>query len=579
MRTIFVAFLCGMFLFVACDSSTIRQLEQIEALIPYETDSAACMLETISFSTHFSSKEQALYNLLQTQLYYLKDSTFSSDSIISSAVSYYEEKEDRTKLMKAYYLKGCVAYQLQEIPKAQHCFLNALEISEKVKQPDPALLARIYNRCGDLYVRNNAYEEALAMNMKSLDCFDEIADPYALSYIYRDIARAYELLEKTDSVVFYYEKSNFMAELNEDEGMYYSGLLELSGFLIDNGIVDSLVTINMNKIKAEFDELPSNVCLTFGQYYKKIAKIDSAIYYLEKGVESENLYTKAASLHELSQIKKDQGDVIVALNFLEEYTCLEQEIIDMSRTELIVRTQAEYNYEKTERENLRLRLENYKNSIDLYRIAGVALFAIVVIYYLLRIKIRQIKRQRENNRKLKQEKEEIEHLYQYTLLEIEKNEKEIKRLTQIVEENTQLPKSKLREVKKQLQSLQSEQRSNQSTLNLLGSKIRESAVFIKFYQVGSGQIVEITDSDWTSLQTLIETAYPDFLSRLFSNYSPSQKEIRLCLLLKTGLSVTAIADLLCCTISSVSVTRSRLHIKITGKRGSPQDLDTYVGSL
>lgn len=579
MRNIHVVFLSSLFLFMACNSPTIRQLERIEFLIPHEVDSAVRLLEAVDLSTRLSKREQVLYDLLQHHLHYLQAGTFASDSTIASVINYYEDKEDWPRLMKAYYLQGCITYQLQEIPKAQRCFLNALGTSEKVKKPDLALLGRIYNRCGDLYVWNDAYEEALTMNLKSLEVFESMADTNALSYIYRDIARAYELLGIADSVIYYYERSNFMAQMNNDDEMYYGSLLELNGFLIEHDVSDSLVALNLNKIKSEFDELPDNIYLMYGQYYQKLGKLDSALFYLGKSAESENLYTKAASFAELSKIKKEQGDIVPALNYLEDYVDLEQELVDMSRTELLIRAQAEYNYEKAERENLQLRLVNYKNRINLYRTVGIALFIIVVIFYLLRIKIRQIKRQREHNRKLKQEKEKIEHLYQHTLLEIEKNEKEIKHLSQIIEQDKQLPKSKIREVEKQLHHLQNEQRSNQSTLNLLGSNIRESVVFLKFYQAGLGQMIEITEADWVSLQTLIETAYPDFLSRLFSNYRPSQKELRLCLLLKTGLSVTTIAELLYCTVSSVSATRSRLYTKITGTKGSSHDLDIYVGSL
>lgn len=579
MRNTLIVFLCGVCFFTACTNSTVRQLERIESLLSYEVDSATYLLEEVGLPAHFSKNEQVLYDLLQTHLRYLQAETITSDSIIASVVNYYEGEEDQARLMKACYLQGCITYQLQEIPKAQRCFLRALEVAEKVERPDPALLAKIYNRCGDLYAWNDAYEDALAMNRKSFELFEQLKDTLSLSYICRDIARAYELLGITDSVVFYYEKSNLMAQLESDEELYYDGLVEFSGFLIKQDASDSLVALNLNKIKAAVSELPNNACLMYGQYYVRVAEIDSAIYYFEKSAESEDLYTRAASFAELSEIKKEQGDAVAALNYLENYVNLEQELVGISRTELLVRAQAEYNYDKTERENLELRLENYKSRITLYEIGGIALFVIVVVFYLLRIKIRQVKRQREHNRILKKEKEEIKHLYQHTLLEIEKNEKEIKRLTHIAEQDKQLSESKLREVEKQIEHLQSEQRSNQSTLNLLGSNIRESAVFLKFHQVDSGEIVEITESDWASLQTLIETAYPDFLSRLFSNYSPSQKEIRLCLLLKTGLSVTAIADLLCCTISSVSVTRSRLHAKLTGKKGSSHDLDLYVGSL
>lgn len=566
-------------LLAGCYNPHLSQLEEIESLLPHQRDSAVALFVHVDSATRFTQEEQTLYDLLQTRLSYWQGKSFASDSIIDTVVRYYENKTDYPRLLNAYYLQGHIAYQLRKIPKAQRCFLNALEVAEKMEQPNLMLLGRIYNRCGDLYAWNDAYEDALVMNRKSLDVFEQLSDTLSLSYVYRDIARDYELLQVIDSARYYYEQSNLLFSLSKDEEMYYDILLEYTGFLIEHDLSDSLTSFYLNKIKTMTSDLSDHACLMYGTYYARISEADSALYYLMKAGESENIYTKAASLAELFRIKKEQGDIETALNYLEMSVQLEDEIIDQSRTEFLIRSQAEYNYEKAERENLELKLDNYRTRIHLFQVGGVSVFLVVILFFLLKRKRQQMRQQQEYSRKIEREKQEVECLYRQTLLKITSNEKEIEHLTFLIDQEKQLSESVLQQMKKRIEYLQGEQQANKSTLNLLGNRIKESMIFLKFYQAGLGQSIEITDSDWLELQSLIETVYPDFLSRLFFNYIPSRKELRLCLLLKTGLSISAIAELLYCTVSSVSATRSRLYTKITGKKGSARNLDDHVSSL
>lgn len=567
--------------FLSCESNRLYQeLQDVESLVVNQPDSAASLFNTINPIDVKTDRQKALYAMLRTQLYYLHDSIFTSDSIIASAAGFYEKDEDWPRLVRSNYLWGCVAFQLQEIPKAQRCYLNALDAADKTKQPDPALLGRIYNRCGDLYVRQGAYEDALMMHNNSFILFNSMPDTFALAYVYRDMARVYHLMGVPDSVTHYYKKAADFSDRSGDKRLHFFSKKELASLYLDEGALDSARYYLFESLTYyENRELPLSDYLTLGYYYQLKGNVDSAYYYLNPCLESEDLNISTAAAYYLFYLEKRNRNIPAAFSYLNNYVDLKILLDRSSRREQIVRTQAEYSYEKTERENLTLKLENYKNKVRLYQVCGIVLLVIIAALGLLYLLIRQISKQRTLTRKAEQEKEAIALLYKQKLHEIEENKREVARLTKAIEQGEVLSQARVREIEEQLQHLRSEQQSTLSTLTLLGREVRESAIFLKFHQAGSNHQVEISDSDWLSLQTLIETAYPDFLPRLFTNYNPSQKELKLCLLLKTGLSVSAIADILYCTISSVSATRSRLYTKITGEKGSSHDFDVFLSRI
>jgi len=87
------------------------------------TDSALKALESIPSPQKMNKTHYAEYCLLLTEaqdkMYY----SFTSDSVILVATNYYETKNDKQKLPKAYYYMGRVHQELNEIPYALEYYL------------------------------------------------------------------------------------------------------------------------------------------------------------------------------------------------------------------------------------------------------------------------------------------------------------------------------------------------------------------------------------------------------------------------------------------------------------------------
>ena len=89
----------------------------------------------------------------------------------------------------------------------------------------------------------------------------------------------------------------------------------------------------------------------------------------------------------------------------------------------------------------------------------------------------------------------------------------------------------------------------------------------------------ISISEWKQIEAEVDTVLPDFKSILYQAYELSELEYHICLLIKMGFKNNEISVLVSRTPNAVSQARKRLYAKITGKEGSPADLDAIVKSL
>lgn len=89
----------------------------------------------------------------------------------------------------------------------------------------------------------------------------------------------------------------------------------------------------------------------------------------------------------------------------------------------------------------------------------------------------------------------------------------------------------------------------------------------------------LSQADWDGIDDRFKSIYPRFTSTLLSLHSMSQVEMQVCHLLKLNASPSEIANVLCKDVSTISSIRSRLYMKVFGKKGSSKDWDEFIRSL
>lgn len=86
--------------------------------------------------------------------------------------------------------------------------------------------------------------------------------------------------------------------------------------------------------------------------------------------------------------------------------------------------------------------------------------------------------------------------------------------------------------------------------------------------------------DWDALHDEIHRALPDFLPRLLSLHPAlTEKERRVCQLVRLGFAPSEMCVLQACSKQSVPNTRTRLHEKLFGAKGSAPELDVRLREM
>lgn len=89
----------------------------------------------------------------------------------------------------------------------------------------------------------------------------------------------------------------------------------------------------------------------------------------------------------------------------------------------------------------------------------------------------------------------------------------------------------------------------------------------------------LSQHDWDSIENSFKSVYPRFTSTLITLHNMSAVELQVCYLIKLNASPSEIANVLSKDTSTVSSIRSRLYMKVFGKKGSSKDWDEFIRSL
>lgn len=153
---------CSIFsLLVACSGSRgeyARRLAWVDSLLPVYPDSAWRLLRQVPPDSLRSEALQACYALLRTEAAFRCGQPLADDSLILSAVDYYDRAGDAGMQARAHYWAGNVYRRLQEEEKALQQYWQAEEWAHEAE--DKRLLGAIYNNWAYLYGSQGLYERS-----------------------------------------------------------------------------------------------------------------------------------------------------------------------------------------------------------------------------------------------------------------------------------------------------------------------------------------------------------------------------------------------------------------------------------
>ena len=552
-------------------------IQRAESCMDTHPDSALHYLSAYADSIGMQPEETRMYYHLLT--HQAKDKLYmkpESDSLINRIVAFYDETDDKDKQMLAYYYQGSVYRDLNDAPRALKAFQQVLDLGEGYPPCD--LFARTYNQMGTLFAYQGLYDESLEANKKAAEQFILQGKKNKTSYALRDIARMYDAKEQRDSALHYYQESCETALSDSNHHRYHTILGELGAIYHhinkEKGKQMLLTAFNYNP-KAV------NVNLIIGTVYEEENKLDSAKYYYLRALQYGDLRKQYHAHHHLFQVLMKQNKPQKAMEHYHAANALDDSIKRTTATEAVAKINSLYNYQRTERTNIQLQLSQEKQTRAIWVLSFFLLLSLsigIVIYFHIQKKHQTLLSKEQTLLK------QAEDNYANSIEQVKENRQEIDRLNSLLKENED--KSKLLEKelalakKLQLESQNAFIIASQKEKELSEQAFMESEIYSLFHKAAFTPGLHLSAKEWSILHRHFHEAYPNFLSKLKELYpSPSEHELRICLLLKMGITLTGIANLLESSKPSITNARARLYERIFGKKGKASDLDKFIEEL
>jgi two-component system, NtrC family, sensor kinase len=306
------------------------------------------ILITVSFSVFGQSKSEfsnSMLDSLKQELKFVNDDTLKilimlqiADSYRNmnpdTAIYYSQEALQLAKQLKdipaqmgAMAFKGQALIRKGNLPKALELGIDAIDMGKNLPVRIAGGVGPNYGNLGELYMQIGDYDKALQYFNK-MTAMGE-GDLVGVAYGYYFIALVYEKLNQLDSANIYLEKSyQTFGELNYT---YYPKVydvyppwynLRAKIYLKQNkprlALNDLFTTLKMTLRSGDIS-LTSNTYIDISNYYEKLNKIDSVVYYAEKAFNEANKISDTQGILDASEILAKQyetKDPVKALYFL-----------------------------------------------------------------------------------------------------------------------------------------------------------------------------------------------------------------------------------------------------------------------
>ncbi len=568
-------------------------LAMVDSLTYVNPDSVISLLSSLKTQISDGGESaQMYYRLLQIKANDNAYIPYTSDSVIRQLLNYYESKKDKKILPETYYYAGRVYLDLGDAPQALEYLQKALEISKE--KTDYWLLSKIYNQIGVLYLYQNICNKALGAFKEGFYYTKKSGDSTYIVYNLRNIGRVFARQNNIDSASYYYEEAREMAKSISDARLVKSVDIEMAGIYKQLGKYEKAFAAIQRSHVADEDPLR---CSILASLCCETGKIDSAQYYYMKLLSARSRYDNASGYYRekrdcykgLSEIARQKGKLVEALNYMDRYLAYADSIQKAVNAESIRKMNALYNYQLREKENNVLKDIAQKQKVWIViLLASIILIAIVTLsastIYYLRKKQRKMQVQRQHE-KLKEIADEQYRSSQQFILDNEKRIGILKDKLQDAENQKSELEEDLQKAEKELLELTNKQiETRQKIQTLSETAFRASQIYRDFYHVAGMPNSErisakekITTKDWEELTIAINQTYNNFTERLHIFYpNISEHELRICILIKIAIPPMSIAKLTSHSKQAITSSRKKLYEKTHNEVGTPDLWDEFV---
>ena len=359
----FAALVALVVLFSECSQKSPDKtaLMQIDSLL-LKNDYTGALKEISTIDPASLDEEgRALYALLLTEAKYKNYDPITSDSLISQAVRYYRDSNDREKATRSLLYQGCVYEVLGNPEKAVDCYNKA---DESADRQDIANKAYAKLRLGVLYqdyvvgaksIAVEKYFEALQLYRLLSDKHYELLCLTNIGAIYRDFKEK----EKQDSALYYIDSAIDLAQNRNEVFFIFSNLYHKAEFY--ELVKQDYLNAKNYAVRAiwiggkEIDHPRAHYCAA--KSYIRLGQIDSALYYLNRSPESVSANDSIMYYNLLADISRCKNDHESWLNYHNKAHAMADSILIGSLNAKLLAIEKKYDLQKEQLKNVTLRSE------------------------------------------------------------------------------------------------------------------------------------------------------------------------------------------------------------------------------
>ncbi|NVO01344.1 MAG: tetratricopeptide repeat protein [Bacteroidetes bacterium] len=483
--------------------------------------------------------------------YYQNDSLIKAIVYQKKAAEIYLELNNQDKYCKALESLSDLYFFINDFKQSLKYCLDAIKILDKQNKKDAHYYGLIQN-IGITYIGAEEDRKGIPFLINAMKYFeqDNTANKEYLIVNYIDIGGSYKNIGLIDSAFYYYHKALANAKKYNIKKHTGNILVNLGDLYKELNVYDkaesffqqAIVEFNKNHDERGYWYAVYNQSIVENKLNNTKAAIDS----LDKAVKyfkaNNNLVFLRDSYQTLSEIYESKKDIANSLLYFKLCSAVKDTIFISDQKSHMTELQMQYELQKVEVENLNeIALMQKENQLKVYKIyiliGLLTIGLLLIILYVFRLRSRK----KLSESKLKNSKLEQQQLEQNLTFK----QKELENIAlYIMQKNEFLEqiKSDVVELKKTSDT------QNQSKIKLISIKITQSLR---------------KNKDLEKLQNRIDQMHATFLIKLSNKYPDlTEKEKRLCVLLKLNFSSKEIASLHNISENAVMMARYRMRKKM-----------------
>ena len=588
--------------------SLSEELQSAESLMYTRPDSALRLLERMPSPS--DKCQHATWALLLTQARY-RCYVEQSDSLLDIASDYFMEGDNAQRKALTLYCRAGLCEEEHDLTAALDFYLQA---AAEVDQTDDSRLGYFINTSlTDLYAYRalNNYAEHTAQ--KAAIYAERSGQKKYMVRAVINLAHVYSLQEDYKKAIEAYEDAIGWSKQSGYETGLLIGLNDLGGLYAHLKEYEKAIPLLKEGIALEAVQSHSGkqLYLNLASIYSETCQADSAYFYAEKALGSDNVYTLRSVYHILYDLSRKEGNYKEALGYSDKQRDLNDSIQKQERSRTFIEMQEKYDKQQLIIEKNELRIEKKNTVLAIVTISLLLLLATGTVAFRNQRKLIRkesiIQDQKKALRLLNQRIKENEALNERCQKAIENlsmqmkiaedSQKEyveqIKAFSRLQQQNEDLRKENGRlqsdignylisldrlekELKCRHKSFEEIERLRNRERCLCSLLVERNEILGKLKnrskQLGNLQFEEVKKQ--------IDVIYDRYTERL-QEIIPSltEQDLQICCLMKLRIPHQNIADILCISSSSVSKRKQRLKeriIQATGIWTEGQTLEEWL---